>query len=637
MYQEAIPSSVRRRRQRSSIPKELLISDYIALAILLLLAAGIVWILGGNRMWIMAPMILLTLLAGEVFLARFMVASRRSTLIVPPGGIAAFLLVGYLALLKPWAEVPYDAGDQFFRFLSYAMAYWMWFNLLRYHQRWKWALGLVMLSVSIMACYAIMQDVHGSRMAVLVQRHDDYGMRASGAYVCPNHFAHLLHMLILISIGVLAAPGVGIPLKLFAGYMLAVGIYPLYLSLSRSGWIGLMAGLVVFAVAMAARKGARLFAVALIVAPLVVGALGALVWKLSPQVQARVEQALRGDVRITLWQDSLEIVKDAPWFGHGPGSYRYMYPSYHDKMMANRDPEFAHNDYIHFWAEMGLAGLVLGAALWLLIARRAIKVIRGGENNASPVLMCGLLAMIAGTLAHAFFDFNLNIFGNVHVMVFLVAAMMAASLPEKPDGMIDVSSRRSRLVGMLLMIILGVLIATYANRGLSYLHEVRGESYALSEKWPEAEMAFEQSIKWRSDNWRSLMLLGHVNRVQAFWMRRPDARAGLIDAGIECYEQAKAGNPWVAELWFGRGLLYRIEDKPEEALNCLREAVKRAPRYASHLNELGQQLRLMNRYAEAREVYMTSLTWDPTPIAKKNIEILDRWISRAAAADSRDD
>lgn len=611
--------------------------DYAVIVPLMVLAAGVPWLLGGNRLWVMMPSVLLTFIAAILFTYRFLLSSYRRHLIVPPGGWAAIAFVVYLGLHVFVAEIHYEAVQEAFRFVGYLLAYWMWVNLLRVNNRWRWALMIVMLSVSLMAWYAMIQDAQGTRMAVIAERHADYGMRASGAYICPNHFAHLLHMVMLVSLGVVFSRGTTVPLKLFAGYTMLVCAYPLFLTLSRSGWIGICVGVVVFAIALASRTGIRKFVVVLVAVPLAVAALSVAVWVASPMARARVEQTLQGDIRIPLWQDSLGIVREGPWLGHGLGSYRHMFHAFHHDFPAERDPEFAHNDYLHYWCETGLVGLVLAALLFGSILVRAIRVLRRDDQPGDAALMSGLIAMLVGTAAHTFFDFNLNIYGNVHVLIFLTAALVAATGHKEVDRSLVVagpSGRKGLVAGFVLLSGLLLAVVIYGRMTISYGLEMRGEAAALAEQWDPAMEQYRRAVSWAPDNWRARTGLAHAARVKAFWQRKPEVREPLIAEANRHYEAATLGNPWSAEAWYGFGVLARMSGEPDEALIRLTKARDLAPFQSFYRIELGHQLRNMRRYPEALAEFTTAQALAPTPIAASNIRILNRWIANRDKADA---
>lgn len=81
-------------------------------------------------------------------------------------------------------------------------------------------------------------------------------------------------------------------------------------------------------------------------------------------------------VRVTLWRAGLQIFRDHPWTGVGPGHYRTVFASYSSGVVLDgeRDWGSAHNIFIHQAAERGLVGLL---ALGLVCAVIGVQAWRG--------------------------------------------------------------------------------------------------------------------------------------------------------------------------------------------------------------------------------------------------------------------
>ncbi len=492
---------------------------------------------------------------------------------------------------------------------------------------------VVMLSVSVMAWYALIQNSRGTAMVLNIPRPDDYGMRASGTFVCPNHFASLLAMMTPLAIGIIACRGVGVPLKLFAGYAAVFSLPALYLTESRSGWIGLMAGVVVTSIALSFRKGWKRALMVMIIAPLLVVAAGAAVWYVSPKVQDRVAKALAGDVRTYLWQDTMAMIKDAPWLGHGLASYRYYYAQYRDKLPFTHDPEFAHNDYLHFVAEIGVIGLLLAALIPLLIVWRALPVTLLRNDDTGPPLMAGLLGIMAAVFSHAVFDFNLHIFGITHVLVLLLAALIAGTGGERLCRVVDVTPGRYRWIGAGVVGVFMVGVVVFTPMVVSYFHEVVAEARTKEGDWEGSEKNYRKAVAWQQDNWRARLGLAHLLRAQSFWMRNPAIRDPWIDEALELYASVERLNPVDHSVWYGQGSLYKMRGDQESALAKRLKAVERIPRHIFYLNSLGLQLREMRRDEEALEVFRRSQAAEPNDLAERNIALLSRRIRAARAAE----
>lgn len=588
---------------------------------------AVIWVFGGNRFWVMGPAILLILAIVPLFLFRFYWTPATSGLVIPPGGWVLLVFLAYLAAILPWANIPYEAWLEIFRYISYAAAYWMWVNLLRFNRRWKWALLSLLFSVSIMAWYALIQEVHGTNMVLHVERPEQYGMRASGAFICPNHFANLLEMMIPVSIALVFHRGAGVAMRLVAGYTALVCLPALYLTESRSGWIGLLAGLIVMSVAVALRKGIRKFLLVLLVAPLIAGGAALAVWQFSPRVQARVTAAIQGDIRIQLWKDSLPIAELSPVIGNGLGSYRWMYQHFRTHYLDYANPEFAHNDYLQFWAEIGAVGLALMAVVVLLVVRRAVRIIRSDPGD-SAWLMGGLLGAMAGALAHAFFDFNFHIFGNVHVYVFLLAVLMAATYDRTVDRTLESRGPLARSAAALVGLLAVSLLILYGRSVASYGYTLAAEAQVKKLDWDRADAQYRSAIAWSPSSWKAHLGLAHLLRTRSFWMRNPETRSAWLAESRAQYELAESMNPWEADILYGLGSLCKIEGKLKEALVYRRQTVEKVPRHVFYLNELGLLLREMKRYEEALAVFKESQSIKPDKVSDLNIAWLQHRLAQ---------
>jgi len=616
------PTNNRVRRRKISLPVSLTILDLSALLLLSLLPVVGVWIFGGNRLWIMGPMILICFCAAILGVIRFFISTYRRDVVIPPGGWV--LLVFFAYLLGSWyfAAVPYEAFLETMRFLSYIIAFWLWINLLRFHNRWKIVLVLLMLSASLMAWYALIQDVHGTRNVLNVIRPAQYEMRASGAYICPNHFAHLMQMMMLIGVGVVCCRRIDLSIRLIAGYTTLICLPALYLTESRSGLIGLMVGLVTLFVAVSIRKGLKKFLLALVIVPLLAASAGVVAWKVSPMLQTRVEAAMKGDIRLVIWKDSMEIVKESPIVGSGLGSYRWMYPHFRANLLDNADPEFAHNDYLHYWAEMGLVGLVIMAVVVAAIVWFGVGVIRRRDTAENAWLMAGMLGMMAGSLAHAFFDFNFHIFANTHVYIFLMCTMIVAVADGETEKTADVTGRSVVWLGWILGLVLVVAAMIYGRSMVSYGYVLAAEKRMATMEWDQAQKLYRQAITWAPGNWKAHIGYAHLMRTRSFWVRDRSLKEEWLSLSRVHYELSLEKNPWEVDAVYGLSGLYKLTGDQEKTLELRRKCTEMVPRHVFYLNELGLQLKDMGRFKEALDVYLASQSVETSPAAERNIPLL---------------
>jgi O-antigen ligase len=130
------------------------------------------------------------------------------------------------------------------------------------------------------------------------------------------------------------------------------------------------------------------------------------------------------DFRLELWRDTRDAI-DAHWpVGSGMGSFRPVFMA--SERLDTVDPTMpvrAHNDYLEFLLEAGLAGLVvlalsIGTIMFLLVGAWQL---RDGRNRAQVLFAGATLTIVA---LHSFFDYPLRSMALAHVAA-IVAGFLA--------------------------------------------------------------------------------------------------------------------------------------------------------------------------------------------------------------------
>jgi O-antigen ligase len=113
------------------------------------------------------------------------------------------------------------------------------------------------------------------------------------------------------------------------------------------------------------------------------------------------------------WSNTAAIIGDFPVFGTGLGTFASAYGAYEKSSSTELRLVHAHNDYLEYAAELGLAGAVLliGGVLYLAVS--AGLAWRGRRNAQARALALGGLVSLAGMGLHAVTDFNLHIPANM--------------------------------------------------------------------------------------------------------------------------------------------------------------------------------------------------------------------------------
>ena len=210
---------------------------------------------------------------------------------------------------------------------------------------------------------------------------------------------------------------------LAAAVLLALNLA--FVTPGRSGYLALAVMLLV--AAAAGLRGWRGAAIALALAGLFASALA-----LSPMARDRIALAVHElkavgsaqelssmGIRVVLYENTLELVRERPTFGVGSGGFGAAYAAhvqgkYGDwRARASGDP---HNQYLFFLAEQGVFGL-LGFLAFIGLAFAD----RGDDGPARVIAVGMLLAWCATSMLSSHFQ----TFAEGHLLAFFLAAMLA--------------------------------------------------------------------------------------------------------------------------------------------------------------------------------------------------------------------
>lgn len=612
--------------------------DGLALLLLMWPAVGGMWLLGSTRVWGYAPGLVLSFTGSLLVLLRpawFRGTPRWRT---PPSFWPFVLLGAYVAASMRWAAVPYAARWEALRWVCLLAAAWSWIQMGGRAHRWKWLLGVLLMAAALESLYAVVQEVNGSRMVLWAERPEQYGLRASGTYLCPNHFADMLALLVPLASVLVFLPEAGFPLRLMAVYFLAVSAPTLYWTQSRSGWLGLVGGLAVTAILLARRKSRVRTLLVAAALPLLVAAAGWVAWHTLPAVRERVgavwdDPEQSGGIRLQMWRDMPEMIRDRPVFGYGAGSFVWAYPPHQKHVRQHLTWDFLHNEYLQMQVEYGAVGLglLLVALAWLGWA--AAGAIRRARDRAGAVLLAGAAGGLAAALVHAFFDFNFHIFPNPHALVWIGGVAWGVwHAQEQGVEPMPAPRRPYRLavgVAAALACAGGAWLALAG--GMSYAWFVKGELARARMDWAGAETAYRKSMHWDAGNWQPHLAAGHIRSVQAAWYRDPDREAEkagkkrLAEEAVRFYRRAGELNPCDMAVVQGLARAHNAMGDPDGALEYVRRAAAYQPRHVFYREQLGIQLRQMGRAAEALEVFRKNVEDGvASEVSRLNIRALER-------------
>ncbi|MCP4625624.1 MAG: hypothetical protein GY850_19220 [bacterium] len=254
-------------------------------------------------------------------------------------------------------------------------------------------------------------------------------IRLSATFGNANHLAGYMEMSLLLTFG-LFLTGFRGGKRILMIYIIIMLSAALILSLSRGGWFGALIGLSFMAAALMADRHFESKKLLMAIVSSILAA--AFIVLSSTPVVERIITLTEGDPEVTMysrlvgWRGVVKMISDHPLIGTGPGTFATVYTQYQPPGLYNRR-FYAHNDYLQFLSEIGLAVAVI--IVWMIIAlyRKSFKKLKNPSRLVRGSTL-GALTGITAILVHSFGDFNLNIPANA-ILFTVLAALAAGPVP----------------------------------------------------------------------------------------------------------------------------------------------------------------------------------------------------------------
>src|SRR6266850_3114569 len=368
--------------------------------------------------------VLLTLIwAGKLFLAKS-VSWKHSPLHIPVAAFFVYALGRYF-----FSPLEYESRLDLIEIGFCALVYFICAaNFYRARDR-SWFVWALLVLAIFEATYGLWQFALKSHTIFGIDRPEQYYGRGGGTYMCPNHLAGFLEIVIGLLVGrlvflrssKLSIQGLALR-KIALGYGALILLAGLIGTLSRGGWMGATAafGSLIFWGGWEFRKLSLRVAVIL----LGIGMLAGMCVGITP-VRNFIQLTLAGpekgkaislrdeslEGRTLMWKATTEMIRDHPVFGTGGMTWGWIHPKYRDQAIQYHF-QYAHNDVLHYTSDYGLVGLVLLIAVIACFFRQAHLLSRDTTSPDQRSFAIGAALAATAILVHSLFDFNMHIFGN---------------------------------------------------------------------------------------------------------------------------------------------------------------------------------------------------------------------------------
>ena len=558
----------------------------------------------------------------------------RFRFLLPPICWAVIPFVAYVVWRYRTADIEFLARQELIQIILGALLFLAMVNNL-YSQESSRAICFTLVFVAMaVSMYGIYQWLRASDTVWGLPRPTAYFSRASGTFICPNHLAGLLEMILPLGTA-LAVGGRARPLtRVLLAYASLVILVGIAATGSRGGWLATTVGMFVLMLVLLRTKGQRW--IALLLALVIAGA-GS--WLYSKAVAHRVEGTyLKGherDIRLRLWTAGWQMWKDNPWWGVGPDHFDYRYRKYRepvDKTQAR--PGRVHNDYLNTLVDYGAAGLALvllplGFAVWSAIRcwphmQRSVSDLSRKQSNRAAIVS-GASAGLVALAVHSFFDFNMHIPSNAFVALALLA-LITFHIRFATERYWFTARWPTAIAACIVLI---ASLSYVVPQTITRTQELRllRRAEALPDGHTDKLALLKRAFALQPGNFETAFQIGAQLRALAFIGHEHSDREA--EEALSWFRRAQTLNPWEVRALTYAGTCLDWLGRREEASPYFVRALELDPNYWETRYMMGWHKFQLEHYQEARDWLLKSLqlNWTHNADAQTYLSLSEKMLN----------
>ncbi len=389
-------------------------------------------------------------------------------------------------------------------------------------------------------------------------------------------------------------------------FPLVIQLTALFLTQSRSAWLGFFFGLILLFFFYPLKKPKAKLVTFLLIA-IVAVPIFLLTW---PAEKASLAS------RLTMWRSSLLIIKDFPLLGTGPNTFQLVYPRYAlvgaENLMTPLYSQSPHNEVLHQAATAGLTTLLFYLAIFTFFLLKSSQAIKKGSKEAA------FFASILGGY-FLFLQFSFTEIGSTPLF-WLLIGLATAELSQSEQRVKELKLFNTKKVWKfsLGLFCLGFLAWLWFKGSfiLPTADAYAGEAHRQmqSQNFTKASSAIERALNLTPTNHTYQALKAQI---EERWFDKTGVRLHF-NLAEQAYQELLSSNPYdvyslirPAVFYLKYGEVYQHKGLLEKAASYFKELIKVEPNYSQNYYNLGLCYFYLGDYQKATEAWETTIKLNP--------------------------
>jgi tetratricopeptide (TPR) repeat protein len=314
--------------------------------------------------------------------------------------------------------------------------------------------------------------------------------------------------------------------------------------------------------------------------------------------------------RVSLWVNTIEMIKDNPILGVGLGAWKVKYPLYHNAVIVTKrfteheQPLRAHNEYLQLTAETGIVGLIISLWMIFIIFRMLWRICRYEEDKDARLKGIFFTMSLSALLVNALFSFPFRLPVSSFFFILILGMLTVLYLNLHGSQDLKPKSRHGgkivRLMSVIIISFVLFVIFLNVNRLRAEINYYHAQRYTAEGDIRIALLKMENARELYPYDYRIRLFCGILYQ-----------RVGRYDEAIKENLAALRLRPHDTSAHNNLGIAYFSKGEYEKAIKEYEAKLRILPDSLGTLKNLAKVYIQVGELSKAEEVYKRALSYYP--------------------------
>ncbi len=286
--------------------------------------------------------------------------------------------------------------------------------------------------------------------------------------------------------------------------------------------------------------------------------------------------------RTLVWANTIQMFRDNPLLGVGPGQWRIEYAKYgvdgfeHDIRNGSKHFQRPHNDFLWILGETGFLGLFFYLVIYIGVLVLAFRLFYKGENLKSRILGMLAFSFLIGFILNLFVSFPRERVS--HNLIYLILFALVLNETNKEHNQWWICRKLHLKIGVVVLLLAISMVNLWAANQI-----FRGEKAARAVKFGISRKNYQIVLRASKSVKETLYTMDAFAVPMSYYEGIAHSKFKNMEDAKLAFDQAYKTHPYHLQVLNNLGTSFDLTGNKQAALKYYNQALSISPRYKEAL------------------------------------------------------